>query len=193
MGKGANKDLLTNSGTASTQSATLSGQGNGIGNYLAPQLESEANDPQGYTPQQQAYMNTASQQSLGGSTAGVTGEADLTAARTRNAGGFQGAIGSGSRSAARQLSTNALGIQKSQADLQQAQKQQALSSLQQLYGVDESTALGYLNSSDSALNEENQSHPMRNDISAGFQDAEEASQAFKNVVNGITGGGNSGG
>lgn len=155
MGKGANKQLLANSQTAKTQSQDISSQGSQIGGYLQPTLENEANNPQGYTPQQQAYMNTASQQSLGGSTGGVTGEANLTAARTRNAGGFQGAIGSGSRSAQRQLSTNALGIQQSQANLQQQQRQQALQSLQSLYGIDENTALAYLNNADTALNDEN--------------------------------------
>src|SRR4029077_44133 len=122
-------------------------------------LESEATNPQGFTPQQKAYMNTASEQSLGGSTAGVTGEANLESARTRNAGGFQGAIGSGSRTAMKQLSQNAVGIESEQAKLQQAQKQQALESLQKLYGVDEATALGYLGQSDTALADENKSHP----------------------------------
>jgi len=154
MGKGANKQLLSNSGVAQSNSGTLSTAGSGINSYLTPQLENEAINPEGYTPAQLAYMNTASQQSEGGSTAGITGQANLTAARTRNAGGFQGAIGSGSRTAQRNLSQTAVGIQSKQADLQQAQRQQALSSLQQLYGVDESTALGYLNSSNAALGEE---------------------------------------
>lgn len=156
MGKGANKLLLNNGGEGQAQQQQLSGAGSGISSFLTPTLESEATNPQGYTPQQLAYMNTASQQSLGGSTAGVTGQANLEAARTRNAGGFQGAIGSGSRTAQRQLSQNALGIQAQQANLQQQQRQQALQALQQLYGIDESTALGYLNSSNSALSDENQ-------------------------------------
>jgi hypothetical protein len=155
MGKGANKNLMNNSGTAQSLNKQLSGQATGISSTLVPELQSEAADPQGYTPQQQAYLNTASQQSLGGSVGGATGQANLQAARTRNAGGYQGAIGSDARGAAKQLSTNALGIQKSQADLQQQQRQQALSSLQSLYGVDESTAAGYLGTSDSALGAEN--------------------------------------
>lgn len=155
MGKGANKQLLSNSGTAQSNSGALSGSGSSLSGFLTPQLEAEATNPQGYTPQQLAYMNTASQQSLGGSTAGITGQANLTAARTRNAGGFQGAIGSGSRAAQQQLSQNAVGIQSQQANLQQQQRQQALQSLQSLYGVDEATALGYLESSNAALGEEN--------------------------------------
>lgn len=159
MGKGANKQLLNNSGTAQSNSATAQTSGTGVNNFLTPQLEAEASNPEGYTPQQLAYMNTASQQSLGGGASATTGTANLTAARTRNAGGFSGAVGDADRSAEKQISQNALGIQTQQANLQQAQRQQALSALQQLYGVDESTALGYLNSSNTALNDENQSHP----------------------------------
>lgn len=157
MGKGANQNLLGNAGTGQQRSTALQNTSNQISNYLIPQLTSEANNPQGYSPQQLAYMNTASQQSLGGSAAGATGEANLTTARTRNAGGYQGAIASSTRSAQRQLSQNALGIQQSQAQLQQAQRQQALSALQSLYGVDLQTAEGYLNSSNSALEGENKS------------------------------------
>ena len=147
------KLLLQNATTGEAAQQQLYGQGQGISSFLTPQLESEAANPQGYTPQQMAYMNTASQQSLGGSTAGVTGQANLQAARTRNAGGFSGAIGSGSRAAQQQLSQNALGIQSQQANLQQQQKQQALQSLQGLYGTDIGSSLGYMNSSNQAIGE----------------------------------------
>lgn len=155
MGKGANQNLMTNSGTGQQRSAGEQKNASALSSYLTPQLETEASNPEGYTPQQLAYMNTASQQSLGGSTAGITGQANLTAARTRNAGSFQGAIGSGSRTAARDLSQNALGIQNKQADLQQQQRQEALKSLQSLYGVDTNAALSYLGDSTTALNDEN--------------------------------------
>jgi hypothetical protein len=154
MGKGANQQLLNNSGVGQSTNKTLSGQGQQLSSFITPQLENEAINPQGYTPAQMAYMRTASEQSEGGSTAGITGQANLTAARTRNAGGFQGAIGSGSRSAQRNLSQNAVGLEQRNANLQQQQKQQALQALQSLYGVDEGTALGYLNSSNTALNDE---------------------------------------
>lgn len=150
MGKGANKGLLSNEGQGQQQQSQLQGKAYDISNFLTPQLESDVNNPKGYTPQQLAYMNTASQQSLGGSVGGVTGEANLEAARTRNAGGFQGVAESAARSAQRQLSQNALGIQQKQADLQQQQRQEALRALQALYGVDEATALGYLNASTAA-------------------------------------------
>jgi hypothetical protein len=156
MGKGANKLLLKNGGTGQANSGASWQRGTDVNNFLTPQLEEEALHPGGYTPEQMAYMNTASQQSLGGATGAVAGQANLEAARTRNAGSFQGAIGSGSRAASRQLSQNAVGIQAKQADLQQQQRQQALAALQSLYGVDMNTAVNYLNASTGALKAENE-------------------------------------
>lgn len=156
MGKGANKQLLNNAGTGQQAQKQLQANANAVTDHLTPQLENQANNPQGYTPQQLAYMNTASQQSEGGSTAGITGQANLEAARTRNAGGFQGAIGSASREAQRNLSQNALNIQTKQAELQQQQRQAALQQLQSLYGTEQGGALSYLGASNTALNAENQ-------------------------------------
>lgn len=79
-------------------------------------------------------MNTASQQSIGGATAGAVGQGNLTAARTRNRGGFTGALDEAVRGGQRQLSENALGIQGENANLKEQQRQTALGSLQQLYG-----------------------------------------------------------
>lgn len=155
MGKGANAGLLSNSGTAQNRSGSLYNQGQAIGGPLTQQLQSEAENPEGYTPQQMAYMNTASQQSLGGGTAATTGGANLTAARTRNAGGFSGAVGDADRANQRTASQNSLQVQENQANLQQAQKQQALSSLQSLYGTDTADSSSLLNTSNQALSSEN--------------------------------------
>lgn len=160
MGKGSNKQLLNNSGTAQQAAGGLRQRGNQDYGTIDPILTQEAENPQGYTPQQLAYMNTASQQSLGGATSAVTGQANLEASRTGNAGGFQGAIESGSRDAMKQNSQNSVNIQAQQANLQQQQRQQALQSLQSLYGTNQQDALGYLNSSNSALGEENQHQPF---------------------------------
>ena len=165
MGKGANKNLLNNAGRADAASNAIGKRATSSYNFLEPTLEGDVTNPQGYTPQQLAYMNTASQQSLGGSVAGATGEANLQAARTRNAGGYQGAIGSATRSAQRQLSTNALKVQQDQANLQQQQREQALKALQSLYGVNSTAALGYLNSSNNALGDEARAgNPFFNDL-----------------------------
>lgn len=150
MGKGANKTLLNNAGIGQGASGALRKQAGGVYGTVDPILTQEATDPQGYSPTDLTAMNTASQQSLGGATAGVTGEANQESARTRNAGGFQGAIRSGSQDAMKDQSQNAVQIQAQNAQLKQQQQQQALSSLQQLYGTDQATALGYLNGSSSA-------------------------------------------
>ncbi len=155
MGKGANAQQFKNSGDAQQRSKDLYGNASSESGFLDPTLRAEATNPQGYTPQQLAYMNTASQQSLGGGVAATTGQANLETARTRNAGGFQGAVGTANRSAQRQQSQNALGIQKSQADLQQAQRQQALQSLQSLYGMNLSGSEANLGLSNEALKNEN--------------------------------------
>jgi hypothetical protein len=156
MGKGAKAALLQNSGTAQQRSGQLYNEAQQGYGQLDPLLEQEATNPQGYTPQQMAYMNTASQQSLGGGEAATTGQANLEAARSRNAGGFNSAVGTANRATQRQASQNALGIQEQQANLQQAQKQQALSALQSLYGTNLAGSEGYLNTSTTALNAENQ-------------------------------------
>lgn len=178
MGKGANAALLTNSGQAQNRSSQLYGDSQSIGGPLTQQLQSEASNPQGYTPQQLAYMNTASQQSLGGGAAATTGQANLEAARTRNAGGFQGAVGTSNRNAQKQESQNALGIQTEQANLQQAQRQQALQSLQSLYGTNVGASNNYLNSSNQALNSENNAPNFwQNYLMAGMQAAGKAATA----------------
>lgn len=160
IGKGANRALMQNSGTGQVRSNDLATKSNSIYGFLDPTLKAQAANPQGYGADLPA-INTANQQSLGGSTAGITGQANLEAARTRNAGGFQGAIGSGSRSNAKQLSENALGIQAMNADVKQKQQQTALSQLQQLYGTNVQGAEGFLGESNSALGAENQSHPVQ--------------------------------
>ena len=152
---------------AQGRSKQLADQATSDYGFLDPTLIAEAKNPQGYTPQQLAYMNTASQQSLGGSVGGVTGQANLQSARTRNAGAFQGAISSAARGAQRQLSQNALGIQENQAKLQLAERQQALASLQNLYGTEMGGGLNYLNASTGALEGENRSHPIQSAIGTG--------------------------
>jgi hypothetical protein len=181
MGKGANKQLLSNSGKGQYHSDQLSGKADAITDFATPVLEGDVNNPKGYSPQQLAYMNTASQQSLGGSTAGITGEANLEAARTRNAGGFQGVAGSAARASQRQLSQNALGIQKSQADVQLQQRDQAIKSLMGLYGIDENTALGYLGASTTALHDENQSHPNQEGLKTAGDFIADLGQGAKGV------------
>jgi len=97
-------------------------------------------------------MNTASQQSVGGSQAAAEGAGNLAAARTRNAGAFAPAISEANRAGGRQLSQNAVGIQAANENERQSQRSRALAALQGLYGTNENTALGFGNAETGALN-----------------------------------------
>lgn len=155
MGKGAKGRELENSGNAQQRSKDLYGESQGDYTFLDPELKKDATNPQGYTPQQLAYMETMGQQSLGGGEAATTGQANLTAARTRNAGSFQGAVGTADRATQRTASQNALQVAKSQADLQQQQRATALKSLQDLYGTGLTGSEGETSLSNQALHDEN--------------------------------------
>lgn len=89
----------------------------------------------GYTPTQKAAINTAAQQSAGGSNAGAVGQGGLYAARTRNAGAGQGAIGASTRAAGSNLSRNAVNTEVENANLGQQNQRAALGGMEGLYGT----------------------------------------------------------
>ena len=152
MPKGISGDALKNSGTANNLSSTLTGNAASIYGGLAPQLQAEAAHPAGYTPTQIATQDTAAQQSAGGGQSAAVGQGGLYAARTKNAGAAQNAIGAGTRGAGANLSNAALGVQNKQANLQQTQQQEGLKGLGGLYSEDVSGGEGALGLSNSALN-----------------------------------------
>jgi hypothetical protein len=125
---------------------------------LEPTLAARAATPMGYTPQQQASINTAGQQSAGGSTAAAVGQGGLYAARTRNPGAAQTAIGSANRAAGANLSRSAVGTQVESANLGQQNQRAALGGLQGVYGTDVGGGIGALNSSNQALQGASQSN-----------------------------------
>ena len=124
-------------GNANSNAQQLYGQ-------LFPALTQEATNPQGYSPKDLSAMNTASQQSVGGATAGAVGEGNLAVARTRNSGGFAPAMDEAVRSGERQLSSNALQTQTNNANLKEAQQQEGLAGLGSLYGTNTGNALSAL-------------------------------------------------
>lgn len=96
-------------------------------------------------------MNTAAQQSAGGSNAGAVGGGGLYAARTRNAGAGQTSIGNAVRSSGQNLSRAAVGTEVKSADLGQANQRAALGGLSGLYGEDVKGGIGALDASNQAL------------------------------------------
>lgn len=129
---------------ANNLSSTYGGNAGALYSTLAPELQTEAAHPAGYAPTDLAAMNTAAQQSAGGSQAAAVGQGNLLAARTRNAGAPAAAIDSAARSASAGLSKAATGIQTKNADLKQKQQQSGLSGLENLYGQNEQGSIGAL-------------------------------------------------
>lgn len=121
---GTKKDAFSGYGQATNDANQLGANAANIYGSLAPQLESEAAHPQGYTPQQKSAINTAGQQSAGGSMAGAVGQGALMAARTRNAGAGANAIQQSGRQASENLSNVATGTERGSANLAN-QKQEA--------------------------------------------------------------------
>jgi hypothetical protein len=99
---------------------------------LAPDLESAAAHPSGYSPTDMAGMTTAAEQSAGGSTAGATGQGALLASRTKNAGTADAAIGQAARSGGQALSKASTGIAQANANQKQSNQRAALSGLENL-------------------------------------------------------------
>ena len=117
--------------------AAAAGAGANAGNIyssLMPQLQAEATNPQGYSPTDLSAMRTGSSQAIGGATAGITGQGNLMAARTRNSAGLTGALDEAARSGQQTASQNELAIQAANAQLKQQQQQAGLAGLSSLFG-----------------------------------------------------------
>lgn len=127
---------------------TASGVGAGYGSNAAtassalmPFLTRELNNPQGFTQQQTGSMLGAAEGGAGGSTAGLTTEANLASARDRNSGGFSGALDNAARTADKTLAGTSEGIAADNANLQQKQQQSAVSGLAGEQGMDQNAQL----------------------------------------------------
>lgn len=107
----------------------------GIYSTLAPELAAQASDPQGFTPEEKAAMDTSAQQSVGGSQAAAVGQGALLAGRTKNAGTADAAIADAARSGAQTLSQDSLKTEMADAQLKQQKQQAALSEEGSLYGT----------------------------------------------------------
>jgi hypothetical protein len=114
---------------ASNTSTNLENNANALYGTLAPTLESEIANPTGYNPMDLSKMNTAAEESAGGTQAGATGQGALLASRTKNPGTADAAIAESARTAGQDLSQKALGIQTGNARLKEQQRQEGIAGL----------------------------------------------------------------
>lgn len=133
MPRGARQRAEESYGRSQDLSKDYQNNASNLYKTLVPQLQNEAANPEGYSPGDLAALETGSSQAVGGSTAGAVGQGNLTAARTRNAGGFGAALDESAREGGRQLSENTLRIKGANADLKEQQRQTARSALQNIY------------------------------------------------------------
>lgn len=143
-------------GTAGTQAAQSNGQAAGINATLNPFLTAELTHPQGFSQQDQTSMLSAAEGGAGGATSGITGQANLQAARTRNTGGFSSALDAAARSRQQAVAGQSEQIAGQNAQLKNSQQQSAAGALQGLYGTDSGNALKALGLQDQAIGTEAQ-------------------------------------
>jgi hypothetical protein len=127
--------------TASSTGKALNSRAMSLQDTLEPQLEGDIANPQGFGTTGLNSMNTAIQQSTGGSTGGIVGQGNLTAARTRNAGAFTAAAQEASREGTRTAADNTLKVQGMNENLKAEQRASALRAKQGLFGSDLSGSL----------------------------------------------------
>lgn len=145
MAKGrSSNDASATITQAQQNSDTNTGNANALYSDLAPTLESQVANPQGYSPVDEAAMETGAQQGAGGGEAAAVGQGGLLAARTGNAGAAGKSISDASRGSGEQLSKNLLGIRSADANLKQEQRGQALTGLENLETGQESSATSNL-------------------------------------------------
>lgn len=127
--------------TAANTGTRLGADASGIGSTLTPFLTSELEHPEGYSQGDTSAMLGAGLGGAGGATSGIVGEANQTAATTRNAGGFQAVLADAARQRAKAAAGASEGIAAKNADLKQQQQQSAAKALQSQYGTDTSGML----------------------------------------------------
>jgi hypothetical protein len=129
----AAKNAATTAGGVATQEGSNANQ---INSTLVPYEEQQLLHPTGYTPEQLNNQLVGGEQGAGGAAGGITGEANLESARTRNSGGFSNALDKAARTKEQVLSGNSLGVANEDAKLQQEKQQQAAGVLQGSAGTD---------------------------------------------------------
>jgi hypothetical protein len=151
MGRGTSQEGLANSQKANSLSDSYNTNAKSAYDVLAPTLTHQVTNPQGFAPEDLSDMNTASQQSLGGSNAGIEGEGMLRAARSRNAGAGDAATAEGAREAMRRSSQNAVTIKANNALEREKNRNAGVAGMGELYGENQDATLKALGISNQAL------------------------------------------
>jgi len=119
---------------------------------LIPGLEREANNPQGYTPNEENSMLVAGEQGAGGAASGVVGQSNLEAAQTGNSAGLTSGLDDAMRTKGQILSQNSLGVKNQSAELGQKKQEFAQGELGNVMSGDQQANLKALGLEDESTN-----------------------------------------
>jgi len=125
--QGASAGLAQNQALSNTAAAGYSA--------LAPQLQAQAMNPQGFGATNLARIKTENEQAAGGANAGATGEASLIEGRTKNAGGLGMALSKSARDIGKGLTSANLSANLANEGLKEQQREGALKGEEGLYGT----------------------------------------------------------
>jgi hypothetical protein len=145
---------------AGSTAGNLASQAQSAYSALEPGLARDANNPMGLTPTQRNQYNVSAREAIGGVNSGLTGEANLASARTRNAGGFSAALDEAARQKMRSQATATQQVNNLDTQLALQKQQEARRQLQGLYGTNTSGML-------SAMGLQNQD--LQSQLAAGRQ------------------------
>jgi hypothetical protein len=137
-------------GTAATNAKQYGGDASSIGGTLTPFLTQRLLNPQGYSQGDMGAMLANAMGSAGGSTSGITGQANLQAGRSRNDAGFSTALDDAARQRTVAAAQASEGIAGNDANLKQDQQNNAAKMLQGLYGTDVGAQNDALNTANNA-------------------------------------------
>jgi len=152
--RSAQAQAKNNVTTANKTASGFGAEGSQISGTIIPGLERESTNPEGFTPQEVNDQLVAGGEAVGGANSGVTGEAALESARTRNAGGFANALDEASRIKSRQLARNALDVSGENARLKEQKRMFAQSKLSDIMQSDRANQLRAMGLSDEAIAQE---------------------------------------
>jgi len=122
-------------GTATNNAAGYGADASSIGGTLTPFLTQRLLNPSGYSQGDMGAMLANAMGASGGADAGITGQANLEAGRSRNDAGFSTALDSAARSRTQAAASSAEGVAANNANVKQDQSNSAASMLSGLYGT----------------------------------------------------------
>lgn len=139
---------------AGSRGSTLFGEGQAQQATLFPFLRGELGAEHAFTPTQMNEMLSYAGAGAGGATAGMTGQAALNAARTRNSAGFQASLDRLAQQRQQGLAKASEGIGAEDARQTLANKQAAAKGLEGLYGANTDAALKAMGIQSQDINDE---------------------------------------